>query len=155
MEPCDRDGPTAAARCHADAPVPQTLSLQRDTGAFTRSTFGSVDGLIKSTGPRPHEAWASPRPLELLDRQGEGCRRVGHAAELDREVRGGGRVGRLENHEGIRFSEETEELVDHDVVRDLRVFEQTGRILPLSREDLQLRHKEHGVTGGASWADGI
>src|SRR2546428_12029611 len=128
MEPCDRDGPTAAARCHADAPVPQTLSLQRDTGAFTRSTFGSVDGLIKSTGPRPHEAWAAPRPLELLDRQGEGCRRVGHAAELDREVRGGGRGGCLENHDGIRVSEETSGVVVPDGVRDLCVGAYTARL---------------------------
>src|SRR2546422_5711543 len=82
---------------------------------------GSQEPPVKSGGFESAEI-GSPRPLELLDRQGEGRRRVGHAAELDREVRGGGRVRRLGKHDRGRVSWEAEELVEHDVVLGLRGF---------------------------------
>src|SRR3989449_10319114 len=125
--------------------VSSTLSLQGDTSAFPSLS----PELSPGSGKR------SPRPLELFDRQRERGRRLRHAAELDHEVRGGRGVGRFEDHEGVGLAEQSEELVDHDVVRDLRVLEQAGGILPLPGEDLELRHEEHGVTEGASGADGI
>src|SRR5256712_3611747 len=97
----------------------------------------------------------SPRPLKLFNRQRERGRRVRHAAELDHEVGGGSSIDGFEDHDGVGLAEQSEELVDHDVVRDLRVLEQAGRLLPFPREDPEVPHEEHGVHGGASRADAI
>src|SRR5438093_13586790 len=123
--------------------VPPTLSLQGDTGAFPVCS----DRIVRSG--------RSPRPLEVFNRQRERGRRVRHAAELDHEVRGRRGVDRFEDDNGGGVAEQSEELVDHDVIRDLRVLEQAGGILPLPGEDLELRHEEHGVTEAASGANGI
>src|SRR5438093_5739877 len=97
----------------------------------------------------------SPGPLELFNRQRERGRRVRHAAELDHEVRGRRGVDRFEDHNGVGLAEQSEELVHHDVIRDLRVLEQAGGILPLPGEDIEMRQVEHGVTYTDTGADGI
>src|SRR3990172_286803 len=88
----------------------------------------------------------SPRPLELLDPEREGRTHLCDAAELDHEVRRGGGVGSLEDHERVRLPEEAEELVHDDVVRELRVLEHPGRLLELPGDDIQQHHEEHGLT---------
>src|SRR3989449_2310240 len=125
--------------------VSPTLSLQGDTSAFP----------VCSPEVIPGHGTRLPGPLEFFDRQRERGGRFRHAAELDHEVGRRRGVDGFENHERVGLAEQSEELVDHDVVRDLRVLEQAGRVLPLSGEDLELRHKEHGVTEGASGADAI
>src|SRR5438128_3742758 len=125
--------------------VSSTLSLQGDTSAFP----------VCSPEVIPGPGTRLPRPLELFDRQRERRGRVRHAAELDHEVGRRRGVDGFENHDRVGLAEQSEELVDHDVVRDLRVLEQAGRVLPLTGEDLELRHKEHRVTGGASGADDL
>src|SRR3989449_10108025 len=123
--------------------VSSTLSLQGDTSAFPSLS----PELSPGSGTR------SPRPLELFDRQRERGGRFRHAAELDHEVGRRRGVDGFENHERVGLAEQSEELVDHDVVRDLRVLEQAGRGPPPSGEDLGLRHKKHGVPESASRGD--
>src|SRR3990170_5957794 len=106
------------------------------------ATRGSVRG-VNSPGSVPG---CLPRPLELLDREREGGRRLRDPPELDHEVRGRGRVGGLEDHDRVGLPEEAQELVEHHVVRELRVLEEAGGLLELSGEDLELGHEEHGVT---------
>src|SRR2546425_6412994 len=96
--------------------VSSTLSLQGDTSAFPSLS----PELSPGSGTR------SPRPLELFDRQRERGGRFRHAAELDHEVGRRRGVDGFENHERVGLAEQSEELVDHDAVRDLRVLEQAG-----------------------------
>src|SRR2546422_9632838 len=125
--------------------VSSTLSLQGDTSAFPSLS----PELSPGSGTR------SPRPLELFDRQRERGGRFRRAAELDHEVGRRRGVDGFENHERVGLAEQSEELVDHDVVRDLRVLEQAGRVPPLSGGGLEPGHKEPGGTESASRADAI
>src|SRR2546422_7378475 len=137
-------------------------SLTRDPERSTRNLawIGVAAAMILSEplytgGSAPDSKGSSPGPLELFNRQGERRRGFRHAAELDHEVRGGRRVRCFKDHDRIRFAEEPEKLVNHHVIRELGVLEQASRLFPLTRNDLELHHEEHGVTGGASRADDI
>jgi len=82
--------------------------------------------------------WAEPGPgrgyqVHLNSSIGSAARwSLLSRAELDHEVGGRRGVGRLRKSRARRACREVEELVDHDVVRDLRVLEQAGRVLPLT-----------------------
>src|SRR2546426_11469073 len=120
--------------------VSSTLSLQGDTSAFPSLS----PELSPGSGTR------SPRPLELFDRQRERGGRFCHAAELDHEVGGRRGVDGFENHERVGLAEQSEELVDHDVVRDLRVLEQAGSVLSLFGGDPEFRSNKYRANGGLS-----
>src|SRR2546428_344409 len=92
----------------------------------------------------------SPRPLKLFNRQRERGRRVRHAAELDHEVGGGSGIDGFEDHDGVGLAEQSEELVDHDVVRDLRVLEQAGPNLPTAREERGPPRDKNRRNGGGT-----
>src|SRR3989442_13240299 len=106
--------------------VSSTLSLQGDTSAFP----------VCSPEVIPGPGTRLPGPLEFFDRQRERGGRFGHAAELDHEVGRRRGVGGFENHERVGLARQSEELVDHDVVLDLRGLEQAGAVVRPPREDL-------------------
>src|SRR5207247_9981448 len=81
-----------------------------------------------------------------FDRHREGRHDIRDPAELDREVRRGHGVRRLEDRDRVRLPEEPEELVEHDVRGDLRVLEEAGRLLELAGNHLQLEDETHGAT---------
>src|SRR5438445_12808650 len=85
-------------------------------------------------------------PLELLDREGQGGGDVRDATELDGELRRGDRVRGLEDRHRVRLPEEPEELMEDDVRGHLRMLEHPGRLLELTRDQLELDHEKHAAT---------
>src|SRR3989442_12393541 len=86
------------------------------------------------------------RPLELLDREGQGGGDVRDATELDRELCRGDRVRRLEDRHRVRFPEEPEELLEDDVRGHLRMLEHPGRLFKLAPDHPELVHQSYVAT---------